>query len=244
MINDPISDLGLSCPNGGAFYICQGSKVRFLGCCDVDPCADGSGTCPSSSLRAASFKSASYGDIPAETCEENGTNYGPDIGYTCANDDPPFLGCCLKNPCDEGCSQACLIAARLDDDPSKAAPFLTPSTSQTSSAISITSNIPTTITVTGTAYVTTTPVSAPEASTRPANTQNTPLGAIVGGTVGGPIVLIAVTVIMWWKRRKGYSHESSAQADQMEITRQPYSPFKGKSSICSSSGNTNSTQTR
>ncbi|ROW11344.1 hypothetical protein VMCG_01044 [Cytospora schulzeri] len=52
---NPIDTLGLSCPNGGEFYVCQNSEIQFLGCCASDPCADGSGSCPKSDLRYSSF---------------------------------------------------------------------------------------------------------------------------------------------------------------------------------------------
>ncbi|TRX91777.1 hypothetical protein FHL15_007330 [Xylaria flabelliformis] len=66
MSYDPISYLGLSCPSGGKFYICQGSKIEFLGCCDVDPC---SSQCPLTALHPAGLDIQRYADdTPAQSC--------------------------------------------------------------------------------------------------------------------------------------------------------------------------------
>ncbi|ORY68544.1 uncharacterized protein BCR38DRAFT_134054 [Pseudomassariella vexata] len=146
MSDNPIAKLGLSCPNGGRFYICQDSDVRFLGCCDIDPCADGSGDCPSSSLYGASFNKDSYNNVDAQDCI---SPYGSSTWWTCQNAKPPFIGCCLNNPCNDGCAEFDVLAARLSDDSSKAAPFLTSSSSSspyiTTTSSSATSETPTNV---------------------------------------------------------------------------------------------------
>lgn len=130
---NPTAVFGLSCPYGGTFYICKDAKSKFLGCCTENPCGDGTGYCPQSALRYSSYSQDSYRSIPQENCV---TPRNESSWYTCSSAVPPFMGCCASNPCsDEGCPEEDLLAARLDDDPTNAAPFLTAtSTSITSSS--------------------------------------------------------------------------------------------------------------
>ncbi|KAI1097279.1 hypothetical protein F4804DRAFT_181851 [Jackrogersella minutella] len=115
------ADLGLSCPSKGKFYVCDQADIRFIGCCTVDPCADGSGVCPQSDLAAASFSSDHYNDIPAQNCAQpnNATEW-----YTCKSSQP-YLGCCNVNPCSSsGCPTAALLPATLSDNTADAQVFL------------------------------------------------------------------------------------------------------------------------
>lgn len=119
--------LGLSCPRGGDWYICQGTKVEFVGCCTINPCSDGSGSCPEGRLRPASFSSSKYSKIPALACDDSQIrkNVPEPFWYTCAAINPPFLGCCYSNPCAAGsCPDVNLTAARLTDEPQIRADFL------------------------------------------------------------------------------------------------------------------------
>ncbi|KAI3393010.1 hypothetical protein diail_4889 [Diaporthe ilicicola] len=130
---NPMADFGLSCPYGGTFYICKDAKSQFLGCCTEDPCADGTGYCPQNALRYSSYSQDSYRSIPQENCV---APHNESTWYTCSSAVPPFMGCCASNPCtNEGCPEEDLLAARVDDDPTNAAPFLTAtSTSNASSS--------------------------------------------------------------------------------------------------------------
>ncbi|KAI1111518.1 hypothetical protein F5Y14DRAFT_306289 [Nemania sp. NC0429] len=130
MSYDPISYLGLSCPSGGDVYICQDSEVRFLGCCDVDPCNGSGNGCPASAVRPTSFDPKKYALIPAEACVAS-TKSAP--WYTCTNG-PTFMGCCASNPCDNQgvCPKDDLVGAALADDSSRASIFLTTATARTS----------------------------------------------------------------------------------------------------------------
>lgn len=130
---NPIADLGLSCPYGGSFYICKDAKYRFIGCCTENPCADGTGDCPQDALRYSSYNKDAYRDIPKESCV---APHNDSTWYTCQELVPPFMGCCASNPCaNGGCPAKDLLAARLDDEPTNAAPFLTStSTSDASSS--------------------------------------------------------------------------------------------------------------
>ncbi|KAI1865765.1 hypothetical protein JX265_008088 [Neoarthrinium moseri] len=250
-MNDPISEFGLSCPNGGTFYICEASARRFIGCCDEDPCSGGLGLCNSGSLHAASFDADSYNSIPPESCFSSG------LWYTCANASPPFLGCCLSNPCNGGCPESDLTAARLADDSSKAAPFLT-SSSRTSSTKSTkgttattskdsttastqrsqttktlgttTSTVESTYThtFTGSTFVTVT-VSA--STDQLSAVQSTSPGAIAGGVIGGLAFIAAVFVLIWllWRRRrKNREHQALAQTERPESPKELFSPYHDK----------------
>lgn len=237
--SDPITELGLTCPSGGNFHICQDSKVRFVGCCTTDPCADGSGQCAADDVRTASFDAAKYDAIPPESCAADSSA----LWYTCRDADPPFLGCCRSNPCNGGCPASDLAAARLSDDASQAAPFLTSSsptstvTSASPPTMSTQSSRATTVATSGsTSSATSTsgtaqplPTNGLSTSSGP-STQSTPIGAIIGGVVGGVLLLVAIGLFLWWKRRRSHQHELLAQGDQMEVSRHPYSPYKGNNS--------------
>lgn len=109
------------CPQGGTFYVCQGNVTQFLGCCTRDPCASGSGICPQDSLRYTSYNADEYADVPPEACASSRGDW-----YTCAYITTAFMGCCLENPCqNDGCSQGNLTSARLSDNTTRAAPFMT-----------------------------------------------------------------------------------------------------------------------
>lgn len=127
-----VSALGLSCPSGGAFYICAAATEEFVGCCTSNPCADGSGHCPKDNLRSSSFSGDRYEDIPAQECTGNNETAR---WYTCMATLPPFLGCCSDNPCATGaCLANELEAARLSPDSAARAAFLVMETSTPASS--------------------------------------------------------------------------------------------------------------
>lgn len=129
--DNPISDLGLSCPREGKFYICKGAETQFIGCCTEDPCVDGTGYCPPSALRNSSYSQVAYREIPPQSCEAPNDESS---WYTCSDLNPPFMGCCSSNPCaNNGCAAEDLLAARVSDNATYAAPFLA-STSGSSSS--------------------------------------------------------------------------------------------------------------
>ncbi|KAI8716727.1 hypothetical protein NCS52_00967000 [Fusarium sp. LHS14.1] len=106
-----IDFFGLNCPNGGKYYICAGSWVEFMGCCTSDPCADGSGICPTKDHRPAGYNAtrlaAATADIPGESTTEKlykfpVTCYGEQgwlNRYACSNKGVSFFGCCKTDPC-------------------------------------------------------------------------------------------------------------------------------------------------
>lgn len=170
---DPYTTFGLSCPSGGSFYICQNNSTEFIGCCTIDPCRDGSGSCPQANLRNASFSADSYDGLkPQECVEETG------LFYTCKYDKPPFLGCCVTNPCaSESCPAGDLVPAKLSSDPAKRDIFLTTAASSTRSH-------------------TPTATATPSGSSTP-----TPSGGDIGarlstGTIAGISVGVAITLVL------------------------------------------------
>lgn len=176
-----IAELGLSCPDSGSFYICQGAQTQFIGCCTVDPCADDTGDCPQDSLRYSSYSKDNYVSIPAENCA---SPHNSSSWYTCANADPPFIGCCASNPCNAGCSTDDLLAARIDDDPSNASVFLTPTTTGASSSS------------TGSA--------ASSSASGDNDSTSLSTGAIVGVAIGSSFAALIAAIVLFfcYKRRE------------------------------------------
>ncbi|ORY63384.1 uncharacterized protein BCR38DRAFT_516680 [Pseudomassariella vexata] len=191
-MSDPKGELGLSCPNEGQFYICDTASIRFIGCCTVDPCTDGSGECPQASLRTSSFSSDHYNEVRPQTCvaPHNETTW-----YTCQAG--PFLGCCESNPCQQGeCPQSDLLAARLSDNARNAQVFLSSETTTASSSSS---------TSTPTSGATGTPSSNSLSS-------SLSLGAIVGISIGSAVVIFILLGILayksgCWARKKKLQQE-------------------------------------
>ncbi|KAI5456907.1 hypothetical protein BGZ63DRAFT_366165 [Mariannaea sp. PMI_226] len=66
-----IKRLGLHCPFGSTFYICEGAWTEFVGCCKTDPCAGDVGRCPTKDLRSASYNPDMYSEIPQMDCSES-----------------------------------------------------------------------------------------------------------------------------------------------------------------------------
>ncbi|KAI4868417.1 hypothetical protein F4820DRAFT_124740 [Hypoxylon rubiginosum] len=215
--SNPIEYFGLSCPAGGDFYICQDSRERFIGCCDVDPCADGSGRCPSSGLYPAGFDTSRYDEISVQDCASPGTSQN---WFTCTNG--PFMGCCRSNPCGDGsCPTDDLVAAKLSDDPENASIFLTSSSATSSSSTISASTSPT-------SSATPTPASSNHADTSNSGSE-TPVAKIVGGTVGGvaALILIICFVFLYMRRRAADAREKQVVADDhMGTSNPPWSPYK------------------
>ncbi|KAI0156714.1 hypothetical protein GGR52DRAFT_566037 [Hypoxylon sp. FL1284] len=214
---NPIEYFGLYCPAGGDFYICQDSRQRFIGCCDDDPCADGSGSCPPSSLHQAGFDASRYSEILSQDCEapQNSTDW-----FTCV--EGPFMGCCKSNPCagDGSCPDDDLVAARLSDDPDDARIFLISSASSTSPN--------------PTSSATTSPSSSPGPSngTDASGGGGPPVAKIVGGTVAGvaALILIVCFVFLYMRKRAADAREKQSATDHhTPAPDSPWSPYKDSS---------------
>ena len=119
-----------SCPSGGTWYACSTDSL-FVGCCNgsVSPCALG---CPDGLLEPASFDPAYWGTFPDQECSI-GSQW-----YTCANSEPPFMGCCKTNPCNAGCPTGDLTPGYLSSDQALAAPFESDGSAPSGSAPSTT----------------------------------------------------------------------------------------------------------
>ncbi|CVL03946.1 uncharacterized protein FMAN_14915 [Fusarium mangiferae] len=101
----------IRCFSGGNFYVCKkpSTNLEFVGCCNSDPCADGSGICPQTDLRPMSYS-------PGRTAYKLGLECGALHNasfYRCDLSMPHFLGCCGVDPCARGCPQNQLIPAQL-----------------------------------------------------------------------------------------------------------------------------------
>ncbi|OTA96440.1 hypothetical protein M434DRAFT_118957 [Hypoxylon sp. CO27-5] len=163
--------------------------MRFLGCCGVDPCSKG-GECPADGLHPASY--VNYVGRH-QSCV---TPYDESEWYTCDFAAPKFMGCCTRDPCNEGCPNANLIPARLDDDDGIAAPFLCQPSSNT-----ITSTRLETPSWTGTGVSEGVPSSdTAKESLRTSTSRSDWL--IVGLSMMGVLLLLAIIgVIIWWRKR-------------------------------------------
>lgn len=99
----------VSCPVGGAFYLCADvNYLTFLGCCDANPCSGR--MCSADDLWPMGFgkKTSPAPDYPNHSCPYGG------LWYTCADNDTPFQGCCISDPCNgEGCPTSDLLPAAV-----------------------------------------------------------------------------------------------------------------------------------
>ncbi|KAI0479562.1 hypothetical protein F4859DRAFT_529736 [Xylaria cf. heliscus] len=183
---DPRVKFGLSCPEGGNFYICQNSSTGFIGCCDMNPCTpELDGRCPTPNLFDASFTASSGVEFLPQSCANP---FNSSIWYTCANARPPFLGCCTNDPCDNGCLAGHLVPATLSKDPANSGQFMVPNLT--------TNSIPS---PTETSY------GAGEGSSKR-------IGIIVGTSLAGVVILLLVIgVYLWVKRREEAQGEYTRQ---------------------------------
>ncbi|KAH6894556.1 hypothetical protein B0T10DRAFT_546050 [Thelonectria olida] len=112
--NNTTADLGLSCPQGGHFWVCANKETRFIGCCLTNPCETYSGVCLTGDLKPAAFDAGAVGQIPDQACVSDSFQVK---WYACNDTSPPFLGCCAKDACSAGtCDGQSLRAARLSGD--------------------------------------------------------------------------------------------------------------------------------
>ncbi|KAJ4110277.1 hypothetical protein NW768_012037 [Fusarium equiseti] len=102
---------GFRCPKGGRFYICENSWIEFFGCCDDDPCSDGTGICQSG-VKPLSLDPDHGYEMPLQSCLSSSTN----DYYVCWGTRPPFVGCCGQQACGNGCPASELRTAVLSPD--------------------------------------------------------------------------------------------------------------------------------
>jgi hypothetical protein len=179
-----------TCPLEGAkWYACpENSKSQFLGCCSAssDPCELG---CYDGNLSNATFDTTLYGKIPDALCQSGDKKF-----YTCVTS--RFWGCCTVNPCDTGCPNLNVEAAKLPGGGLNAI-YLT---SAAASSTSTTSSGTTSQTSTSSSSATSVPVPTSAAH----KSQN--VGAIAGGAAGG-VALLAI-IIGWLLYHYLYARKS------------------------------------
>ncbi|CAJ0550566.1 Ff.00g104960.m01.CDS01 [Fusarium sp. VM40] len=225
---------GLSCTTGGRFYICEDDDTQFIGCCLSDPCGRNNGTCPDGDLRATTFASDTYADLPAQDCDNS---QGVDNWYTCAYTTPPFLGCCSQNACGSGCPRNRLVPAKLSKNENNRLNFLNPresgsTTSSTASETASATASSTTTAASGTS-ATASSTSAVEAGDDGGLGTGAVAGIAVGAAVGGLIILILLFWLFWWKPREKKKQQSGTSVAHYAppaapaMSQSPYSPTDG-----------------
>ncbi|KAL7900544.1 hypothetical protein HDV63DRAFT_285831 [Trichoderma sp. SZMC 28014] len=214
-MGNPISDLGLTCPESGSFYICDNKPNRFVGCCTVDPCSTKNGLCPDNAVRPASFDPDAYDKILAQQCVDPGF-----LWYTCRDSSPPFMGCCSQMGCeDSGCPENKVGVATLSSNSKQAAPFLSSdgssstssssrasSTSSTAASTASSSAVSTT-TLSTAASTNTSQSAAPQQSTQtptdpPSAHEGLGKGAIAGIAVGAVAGVCILALAVFWALRR------------------------------------------
>ncbi|KAM0492506.1 hypothetical protein ACHAP8_009861 [Fusarium lateritium] len=121
--SETVRYFSLNCPGNSTFYICEGSDNEFIGCCTHDPCRDGDGQCLDNGLRATTFAADKYNDLKKQSCDDT---RGPKVWWTCADTNPPFMGCCDISPCSNGCPSKSLLPAVLSKNKDDRQAFLDP----------------------------------------------------------------------------------------------------------------------
>lgn len=195
------SSIAASCPLNVTFYACDFGE-RFLGCCKngspANICTNG---CPQEDLLPATFEEEYYDYVTRAACTTGDW-------WSCANISPPFLGCCLSNPCLGGCPPSNLTAAIFSqnqtDNPLYSAIPNAPAAATSSAASSSTSMVasPTSVRTTAAAYSDT-------ASPSPFSKNLTK--KVVGGVVGGIVAVacILLGVMLFYRRLRSQGHKGS-----------------------------------
>lgn len=188
--------MAASCPLNITFYACDFGE-RFLGCCvngsPADTCTHG---CPQEDLLPASFEKEGYDYITRAACTSGDW-------WSCANTVPPFLGCCLSNPCLDRCPpgdlRAAIFSQNQTDSPLYSAIHDTPAAA---SSTSIAAASPTPVLTTG---------AAQSAAASPLPIRKNSTGEIVGGVIGGiaAVAGILLGVILLYRRLKSQGHKGS-----------------------------------
>lgn len=188
--------MAASCPLNITFYACDFGE-RFLGCCvngsPANTCTHG---CPQEDLLPANFEKEDYDYISRAACTSGDW-------WSCANTAPPFLGCCLSNPCLDGCPpsdlRAAIFSQNQTDNPLYSAIHDTPAAA---SSMSIAAASPTPVLTTGAAH---------SAAAGPSPIHKNSTGEIVGGIIGGVAAVagILLGVVLLYRRLKAQGQKGS-----------------------------------
>lgn len=179
------------CLNGSDYHACE--STGFVGCCDVgvDPCVAGGG-CNGDALKPMTFNSDHNPTAFADQVCSAGS-----LWYTCDHTIPPFIGCCMSNPCSDvaiGCPDGQLTEGSLSSNSEKAGPWLAAANSNSAA--------------------TTTTSSATQASSSPAETTASSGHKLGGGAIAGvaigaaALVLLLIAALLLYRRRKGTAGKS------------------------------------
>ena len=197
------SGIAASCPLNVTFYACDFGE-RFLGCCDnsspADTCTNG---CPQQNLLPATFDEEYYDYVTRAACTRG--NW-----WSCANISPPFLGCCLSNPCLDGCPPSDLTAAIFSENQTDNPQYSAISAAPTTAASTATSSTSTAASST----LVRNPGAARSPTTSPLSVHKNLTREIVGVVVGGIVAVgcILVGALLLYRRLKSQRHKGSDPA--------------------------------
>ena len=215
--------MAASCPLNATFYACDFGE-RFLGCCaNGSPAVTCIHGCPQEDLLPASFEEEYYDYVTRASCTRGDW-------WSCANISPPFLGCCLSNPCLDGCPPSDLTAAIFSpnqtDNPLYSAIPNTSSAMSSSTLTDASSTIPdssSAMSSSALADASSTPAGAAgaphSATTSSSSLHETSAGEIVRGVIGGVIAMAGLLLgllLLSYRRRKSQKPVDSDTAGANE----------------------------
>ena len=200
--------MAASCPLNVTFYACDFGE-RFLGCClngsPADTCTHG---CPQEDLLAASFEEEYYSYTTRSACTSGDW-------WSCTRTAPPFLGCCLSNPCQGGCPPSDLRAAiftpNQTGNPLYSAILGIPATASSTALSSASMNaLPNPVHTAGATH---------SATTSPTPIRKNSIGGLVGGIVGGIVAVagILLGVLLLYRRRNSVRRKGSDPTETNEM---------------------------
>ena len=192
--------MAASCPLNVTFYACDFGE-RFLGCCKngspADTCTHG---CPQENLLPASFETEYYDYITKAACTSGDW-------WSCENTASPFLGCCLSDPCLDGCPSSDLRAAIFSQNQTgnplySAIPYTPAATASTISSSA-------SIAAPSTPVHTTSAVHS--ATTSASSIHKNLTGIITGGIIGGIVAVAGILfgALLLYRRLKYQEHKGS-----------------------------------
>ena len=192
--------MAASCPLNVPFYACDFGE-RFLGCCSngssADTCLHG---CPQENLLPASFEEEYYSYTTRSACTSGDW-------WSCTSTAPPFLGCCLSNPCQSGCPlsdlRAAIFSPNQTGNPLYSAILSTPAAASSTALSSTSINaLPDPVYTAGATH---------SATTGPSPVRKNSIGELVGVIVGGIVAVAGVLlgVLLLYRRLKSVRHKGS-----------------------------------
>ena len=195
-----LSGIAASCPLNVTFHACD-FGARFLGCCDngstADTCING---CPQQNLLPATFDPEYYDYVTKAACTSGDW-------WSCASTSPPFLGCCLSNPCLDGCPPNDLTAAIFSENQTDNPLYSAIPAALTSASLTTTSSTSTAASSTLDRTTGAAPPAAISSSSAHKNSTGEIAGVVSGGIVGLGCVLIGALLL--YRRSKSQRFKGS-----------------------------------